>query len=95
MGKRTSEWRIQAASLCLPRQLFLETLVDFWNKLSDRAFWANPKAQDIAIEALGQDYLRTEHGKHLDKDAVALQAALQEYRNRQRFMSSPTNGEGE
>jgi len=79
----------------LPRQLFLEALAAFWDKLSSKEFWGSPKRQDIAIEALGQDYLRTEHGKHLDKDVVALQAALQEYRNRQRFMSSPTNGEGE
>ena len=69
-----------------PRHLFSETLSSFHKKLGDRAFWRNPDSQEIAIEALGQDYLRTEHGKFLKQDAVSLQAAFDEYSRRKIYM---------
>lgn len=67
-----------------PRQLFLDTLSDFYQKMGDKAFWAKTDEQrQIALDAVNQDYLRVEHGTHIEQDAIALQAALDEYIRRQ------------
>ena len=63
-----------------PRQLFLDTLADFYKKIGEKDFWAKTDEQrQIAIDAVNQDYLRVDHGIRLKQDAIALQAALDEY----------------
>lgn len=73
-------------SISEPRQLFLDTLSDFHKNMGDRKFWSSVQAQDIAIEALAQDYMRVEHGEHLNLDATFLQSALQEYELRKAYL---------
>lgn len=63
--------------------LFRLTLCDFYKKLGEKSFWNNDKAQDIALEALGQDYLRAGNDKG---DSVALEAATNEYLMRKSYM---------
>jgi len=69
-----------------PRQLFLDTLVEFYGKMGSKEFWADFKKCEIALEALTQDYMRTDHSEHLEEDATSLQAALNEYRIRERYL---------
>ena len=74
-----------------PRQLFLDTLVEFYAKLGNKEFWADMKKCEIALEALIQDYMRTDHRGHLE-DATSLQAALNEYRIRERYLLMRARG---
>lgn len=69
-----------------PRQLFLNTLVEFHDKLGSREFWANTKQREIALEAVTQDYMRTEHGENLKEDAISLQVAINEYHTRESYI---------
>jgi len=70
-----------------PRSLYMETLREFRHKLGDKAFWADSGAQDTALYALAQDYLRTEHGEFLDEDADHYKAAISEYEMRREMLS--------
>lgn len=75
-----------------PRQLFCDTLVEFYGKLGDRRFWASRKQQEIALEALIQDYMRTDHGEHKDEDVISFEAAVSEFRMRERYMEDYHEG---
>ncbi len=65
-----------------PRRLFLDTLVDFHEKIGHKSFWESWKYQDIVLEALMQDYFRAEHGEHLQTDAAFLEGALDAFGRR-------------
>ena len=69
-----------------PRQLFLDTLVEFYGKMGSKEFWADFKKCEIALEALSQDYIRTDHAGYVEEDATSFQAALNEYRMRERYI---------
>lgn len=71
-----------------PRELFCATLLDFHKQLGVWDFWRSPRAQEIALEALKQDYMRVEHGNKLNEDAISLEAALQEYNSRKVYMEA-------
>ena len=63
-----------------PRQMFLDTLTDFWGELSKKSFWEKPlDQQEILVEALTQDYFRTDHEGHESDDSLGLEMALNEY----------------
>ena len=67
-----------------PRQLFLDTLLEFYHKMGDKDFWRKTDEQrQISVDALTQDYLRVDHGENLEQDAISLQSALDEYIRRQ------------
>ena len=68
-----------------PRQLFLDSIVDFYGKLSNKEFWANDRKRIIALEAIAQDYIRTDHTGHKE-DSITLQAAINEYHIRAKYM---------
>ena len=79
-----------------PRQFFLDTLQEFYAKLSNIAFWESGRAQEIAVEALYQDYYRTEHEGYGLQDATSFKVALSEYSMRKDLMVTsggrkPTN----
>lgn len=69
-----------------PRQLYCDGLVDFYNKLGSRDFWADMKNQEIALEAFCQEYMRTDHKEHEEEDATSFHAALSEFRMREKYM---------
>lgn len=71
------------------RQFFLDTLVEFYGKMGSKAFWADMKKCEIALEALMQDYIRTDHSGYVEEDATSLQSAINEYRMRERYMVQP------
>ena len=68
------------------RQLYLDTLIEFWEKLGSREFWGDDSKRGIALEALTQDYLRVEHGEYLEDDAISFQAAIDEYHRREFYI---------
>ncbi len=69
-----------------PRQMFLDTVVEFYGKLGNKDFWKDVKSTEIALEALLQDYMRTDHTGFYKEDATTLQAAIYEYRLREKYM---------
>jgi DNA-binding Lrp family transcriptional regulator len=77
-----------------PRQMFLDTLIEFYTKLGDKNFWGLTRFQrENTLQALMQDYFRTSHGEHLKDDYIALQAAIQEYHTRSAMVEiKKTNG---
>jgi len=68
------------------RQMFLDTLVEFYGKLGNKGFWADMKQRDIALEALTQDYMRTDHTGFKEEDSIALQSAINEYQMREKYI---------
>jgi hypothetical protein len=71
----------------LPRKFYLETLLDFHHKMGEKDFWAKPfETRLISLEALGQDYMRTEHKGFEDADAISLNSAYMEYEMRQKYV---------
>ena len=71
----------------LPRKLYLETLLEFHHKMGERDFWTKSfETRLISLEALGQDYIRTEHKGFEDEDAISLEAAFREYEMRQKYI---------
>ncbi|KKM81334.1 hypothetical protein LCGC14_1330810 [marine sediment metagenome] len=69
-----------------PRQMFIDSVVEFYEKLGSKKFWADMKQRTIVLEALSQDYMRTDHTGYKEEDATTLRAALNEYRLRERHM---------
>ena len=68
------------------RQCYLGTLVDFHTKLGEESFWANTHEQGVMLQALIQDYFRTNHGEHLEEDHISLLSAIDEYRRRESYL---------
>lgn len=75
-----------------PRQLFLDTVVEFYEKLGSREFWGDDKKQTIALEALSQDYIRTDHTGFEEEDSTTLEATINEYNLRKKYMLGVSNG---
>lgn len=69
-----------------PRQLYCDSLVDFYAKLGNKEFWNNTRKREIGLEAFCQDYLRTNHVGHSEEDAISFQSAINEYRMREEYM---------
>jgi len=69
-----------------PRQLYCDSLVDFYGKLGSKDFWASVIKREIALEAFIQDYMRTEHKGHEKEDTISFQSALNEFRMREKYM---------
>jgi hypothetical protein len=70
------------------RQFFLDSIVDFREKMGDRTFWEKPpEIRQISIDALTQDYLKTEHGENLQDDADVLMTTLDEYHTREIYIT--------
>lgn len=77
-----------------PRQLFLDTVVEFYEKLGFKDFWlGGEKQRTIALEALAQDYIRTNHAGFMEEDRVTLQAAIEEYHRRAEYMTMEVSNE--
>ncbi len=63
-----------------PRQMFLDTLSEFYDKMENRTFWEKSLGlRQISVDALVQDYLRTDHEDKLESDRVSWLSALDEY----------------
>lgn len=71
-----------------PRQYYLDSLAEFYIKLDSKEFWADTRQQEIALEAISQDYIRTDHKEYKRVDAVSFQAAMTEYQHRKRYMGN-------
>jgi hypothetical protein len=70
-----------------PRQLYLDTLLEFHHKLGEKEFWKKPfEVRIISLEALSQDYIRTDHKGFEDDDTVSLDSAFREYHMRQKYI---------
>ena len=67
------------------RRFFKATLNDFYKKLDDKTFWSNQVSQDIALEALAQDYLK---GGRPNLDSVSFEAAINEYWMRKEYINA-------
>lgn len=74
----------------LTHQMFKDTLLEFYGKMGNRDFWESMKAQEVAIDALGQDYIRAGE----PEDATSLQAALLEYEMRKSWCPLPGTKKG-
>lgn len=75
-----------------PRQLFLDTLCDFWKSMGDKQFWADTKKASISLSALIEDYFHVDHEGRLEDDATSLEAAIDEYHRREAYLLlAPTN----
>ena len=70
----------------MDRQFWLDTLSEFWLRLGDKEFWNNKKKREVAVHALAQDYMRTDHDGYTEEDACSFHAVMLEYDTRSRYM---------
>ena len=70
-----------------PRQMFIDSLMSFREKMSNREFWQKPEGQrQDAIASLTQDYLRTDHKGNEEEDKTHYESAILEYNMRAKYM---------
>jgi len=68
------------------RQLYLDSLVEFRKKLSETGFWESKVKREVALNALAEDFVRTDHGDRMEEDAASLVLAIMGYERRLVFL---------